>query len=266
MAYQQGPPGQPPNYGPPNYGPPGYGPPPGYGYPPPPPPGRSPLFWIFVVGLPVAVLFGCTAAVVLIGTPTSYTTSSRPPSAQASPTNGVLVDPYTAPVTQGTAPAVETQQPVQPSQVPPVDPASAKPAPVAVGGTLALQGLDPGLKVDVTVTRVVDRATPASDILKPQAGNRYVAVELQLTNKGQVAYQDAPPNGSSLIDDQGHQYRTAISEVREGVSLTSVTISPGDSRKGVVLFEVPEAVKVVKFQFGLNSGFASQKGEWTIGS
>lgn len=33
MAYQQGPPGQPPSYGPP-----GYGPPPGYGWPPPVPP------------------------------------------------------------------------------------------------------------------------------------------------------------------------------------------------------------------------------------
>jgi hypothetical protein len=58
MAYQQGPPGQPPHYGPP----------PGYGYPSPPPKnGKSPLFWIFVVGLPLAILLSCTAAVAVIG-------------------------------------------------------------------------------------------------------------------------------------------------------------------------------------------------------
>lgn len=142
MAYQQGPPGQPPHYGPP-----GYGPPPGYGYPPPPPPppGRSPLFWIFVVGLPLAVLFGCSAAVILIGTPTTPVTSSQPPAAHNSPTDGVLVDPYTEPPAQETAPAREPQQqPAQPSQ--PAQPVeqSTQPSQSAPAGAGAVLVSDEG--------------------------------------------------------------------------------------------------------------------------
>lgn len=32
----------------------------------------------------------------------------------------------------------------------------------------------------------------------------------------------------------------------------------------MVVFEVPESAKLVKLQFALNSGFADQKGEWTL--
>jgi hypothetical protein len=143
-------------------------------------------------------------------------------------------------------------------------PAETRPAAAAVGAAVALEGTDPGLKVEVTVAKVVDHATPANDIVKPKTGNRYVAVELRLDNKGQAVYDDSPSNGARLIDDQGQQYNSTFGEVREGVLLSAVTVSPGDSRKGVILYEIPESVKLAKFQFALNSGFASQKGEWTI--
>ncbi|MDP9849663.1 hypothetical protein [Streptosporangium lutulentum] len=51
--------------------------------------------------------------------------------------------------------------------------------------------------------------------------------------------------------------------MQEGVSFGgSVTMGAGDSRKGIIVFEVPQAAKISKFQFALNSGFADQKGEW----
>lgn len=257
MAYQQGPPGQPPHYGPP----------PGYGYPhPPPPSGRSPLFWIFVVGLPLVVLFSCTSAVIVLGTTPTSDPSSRPPVAQDSPTDGLLIAPYTTPPAQATAPAVETQQPSQSAPAVETPPANTQPSTAAVGATLVLQGRDPGLKVSGTVTKVFDKATPASDFIKPKTGSRYVAVEVQLANTGQAVYDDAPSNGARLIDDQGQQYSATVGQVREGVAIGgAVTVGVGDSRKGVIVFEVPEAVKPAKFQFGLDSGFADQKGEWAIG-
>lgn len=228
MAYQQGPPGQPPNYGPP----------PGYGYPPPPPPKKSntPII-LMVIGVAAVLLFGgCAALVAVVGS------------------NAPEVVTATAP--QASKP---TQAAKAPTSAPPA-------AAAAVGSAITLQGLDPGLQVEVTVTKVVAPATPGNEFLKPKAGNRYVAVELQLANKGQAVYDDSPSNGAILIDDQGQQYRAGFGEVREGVALTAATIASGDSRKGVIVYEIPEGVKLAKFQFGLNSGFASQKGEWTLGS
>ncbi|UBU09966.1 DUF4352 domain-containing protein [Nonomuraea gerenzanensis] len=134
-----------------------------------------------------------------------------------------------------------------------------------VGGALTLQGTDPALKVSVTLNRVINPATPASDFLKPQSGNKLAAVEITLTNAGQAVYTDAPTTGAWLIDAEGRQYRFSLSNVTEGQSFGgTVTVNAGDSRKGVIVFEVPEAVRLTTFQFGLNYGIASQKGEWTL--
>ncbi|MFC4534723.1 DUF4352 domain-containing protein [Sphaerisporangium dianthi] len=122
----------------------------------------------------------------------------------------------------------------------------------------------PAYRSKVTVTKVTQRATPSNQFLKPKTGNRYVAVELRLANKGRAVYDDAPSNGAKLIDSEGQQYNTTFGEISEGVVLSAVTVSPGDSRKGVLLFEIPASVKPAKFQFGLNSGFADQKGEWIL--
>ncbi|MGW3345419.1 DUF4352 domain-containing protein [Nonomuraea rubra] len=144
-------------------------------------------------------------------------------------------------------------------------PTGQQPATARVGGTLTVQGMDPGLKVSVTVNRVVNPATPASDFLKPKTGNKLVAVEVTLANAGQAVYTDAPTNGAWLIDGQGQQYRSTLSNVTEGQSFGgTVTVNAGDSRKGVIVFEVPEPAVLATFQFGLNSGIASQKGEWTL--
>ncbi|MEV0997988.1 DUF4352 domain-containing protein [Nonomuraea sp. NPDC050202] len=140
-----------------------------------------------------------------------------------------------------------------------------QPATARVGGTLTVQGMDPGLKVSVTVNRVVNPATPASDFLKPKTGNKLVAVEVTLANAGQAVYSDAPTNGAWLIDGQGQQYRSSFSNVTEGQGFGgTVTVNAGDSRKGVIVFEVPEPATLAKFQFGLNSGMAGQKGEWAL--
>ncbi|WP_062429741.1 DUF4352 domain-containing protein [Herbidospora daliensis] len=136
--------------------------------------------------------------------------------------------------------------------------------PVALGSAVTLHGMDSDLQVDATVSQVFDPATPANDFIKPDAGSRWVAVELQLKNTGTAVYSDAPGNGLKLIDTQGQQYSQTFGEVKEGVTLSSITANPGDSRKGVILFEVSKDAELATLQFALNSGFADEKGEWTI--
>ncbi|MEV0160920.1 DUF4352 domain-containing protein [Nonomuraea fuscirosea] len=137
--------------------------------------------------------------------------------------------------------------------------------PVAVGEAVTLAGRTPGLQMSVTVNQLVAAATPASDLLKPKAGAKLVAVQVTLVNTSQAVYGDAPSNGAWLIDTQGQQYRSSVYGVREGQSFGgSTTINAGDSRKGMIVFEVPEGAVPAKFQFALDSGYAEQKGEWTL--
>lgn len=245
--YGQQPPSQPYGNSGPQYG---------YGYQPPtsppPPPRRSnlPLILTLAVGLPLLLLGGCAAVVLVLadsGRDAVVTKADSPN----------MVMPSKVPASS--APPTEQNSP------PPEEEAKEEPSTAAVGSALTLQGMDPELKVTVTVARLVDPATPASDYMKPKSGNKFVAVEVTLENAGQAVYSDAPTNSGILIDGEGQQHRSTFFDVKEGQSFGGMaTINAGDKRKGVIVFEVPEGAKLTKFQFGLNSGFAQQKGEWTL--
>ncbi|MEU4231578.1 DUF4352 domain-containing protein [Nonomuraea sp. NPDC026600] len=242
--YGQSGPQQPYGYG---------GPPPQYGYgyqpptsPPPPPRRNVGLIVLLAVGLPLMLLGGCAALVVVLGD-----TGRDVVVTEADSPNMVL--PSREPASK------------QPTEEATAEAAKKEPSTAAVGGSITLQGTDPGLKMTVTVNQLVNPASPAQDFLKPKSGNKFVAVQVTLANVGQAVYSDAPGNGAMLIDGEGQQYRSTIYEVREGQAFGgSATINADDSRKGMIVFEVPESAKLVKFQFALNSGFADQKGEWTL--
>lgn len=234
------------------YGHTGPQPQPGYGYqpptgPPPPPRRNTGLILLLAIGIPLLLLAGCTAVVLVI----------------ADTGRDAVVTKADSP-TADTTFAVPSSEPA--SSAPAEEPAKREdPSTASVGGSITLQGVDPGLKMKVTVAKVVDQATPAQDFSKPKAGNKFVALEIALENAGQAVYSDSPTNGAMLIDGEGQQFRPTFHDVREGQSFGgTATINTGDSRKGVIVFEVPEGAKLAKFQFALNSGFADQKGEWAL--
>ncbi|WP_440069135.1 DUF4352 domain-containing protein [Streptosporangium sp. OZ121] len=236
------------------YPPPGHGyeqpygqpyPPPGRGYgyaEPPRKPSKGTAFWLLVACAPILLLFGCVAAVVSVSDDTTVTTRKDRPTAA-----------HSAPVAETEA---ETEK--APTQEP-----ESKPSTATVGGTITLRGIESDLQVAVTLEKVVENATPKVDFFKPKDGSRFFAVQLTLKNTGQQAYSDSPSNGAMLIDTEGQQYRSTFGDIQEGVSFAgSVTMSSGDSRKGVIVFEVPKTTKIEKLQFALNSGFADHTGEW----
>ncbi|MEV1167412.1 DUF4352 domain-containing protein [Nonomuraea sp. NPDC049784] len=229
----------------------------GYGYqpptsPPPPPPRRNTgLIVLLAVGIPLLLLGGCAA----VGLVLFDSSKDR------------VVTEADSPVARMPSKQPEANQPpaTEPAQQQPQEQPRQEPPAATVGGAITLEGTDPGLKMTVTLTKVINPATPAQDFMKPKTGNKFVALEITLANAGQAVYSDSPTNGAMLIDGEGQQYRTTLFDVREGQSFGgSATINTGDSRKGVLVFEVPEGAKLAKLQFALNSGFAQQKGEWTL--
>ncbi|MGW0806151.1 DUF4352 domain-containing protein [Nonomuraea sp. NPDC002799] len=247
MSYPQQPPGQQPPRGH------GHGPPPpqqAHGYRPAPSSNLS-VILLLVIGLPL-LLLGGGGAVFLVLTDGASGVSAEHGDLLKAVANG---DPPSQTQPSQTQPSQTQPSPTQPSQT----------QPAKVGETVALQGREPGLKVAVTVNQVVSPATPANTFTKPQAGRRFVAVQITLTNQGAALYSDSPSNGAWLIDGEGQQHRASIAYVTEGESFGgSATINTGDSRKGMLVFEVPEAATAAKLQFALDSGLADQKGEWTL--
>lgn len=144
----------------------------------------------------------------------------------------------------------------------PAETASAAPQTAKVGDTITLTGDDPGLKVAVKLNKVLDPAEPADEFFKPKDGERYYAVELIVKNVGTAVYQDSPSNGAVIVDAEGQQYNPTIVDVKGGVAFSSVTVTPGKIRKGLIAFAIPKGAEIDTFQMGLNSGFATQKGEW----
>jgi len=143
-------------------------------------------------------------------------------------------------------------------------PPRPEPTPAGVGSSIALRGND-GEAVRVTVVELVDPAPPRDRFSQPDTGFRLVAVQLQLENIGQTPYQDAPSNGANLIDAKGQQYSHTFRQVSPGQTLGGThTISPGDSRLGYVVFDLPESAEAAKLQYALNSGYARHVGEWKL--
>ncbi|MET8863085.1 DUF4352 domain-containing protein [Nonomuraea sp. NPDC004580] len=253
-------------YPPPTYHRPAYGPPPATRD------DNLPLIVLFVVGLPM-LLFGGGAALALVLTDTG---------GGPSPSSATMVMPSREPLAdaQETTPAQTGPAQTDPAQTDPAqtDPARPDPAqtqagqplqqqtgPAGLGGSITLQSIDPALQLSATVSRVIDPATPATEFVKPAAGSKLVAVEMTFTNTGQAQFTDSPLLSAWLIDHENRQYRPSVKQIGEGQDFgATVSISGGDSRMGVVVFEVPQAARAAKLQYAINAGLGSQKAEWTL--
>ncbi|MFF4369642.1 DUF4352 domain-containing protein [Streptomyces sp. NPDC001594] len=155
-----------------------------------------------------------------------------------------------------------------PSPTVPAPAAPSKPAPgkvAAVGDTVTLKGNGDGEQLAVTIKKWADPAQSADDFMKPQDGKRWVAAQFELVNTGTAVYNDSPSNGTQVADAEGQQFHTTFGEITAGPAMTSAAkASPGGKVLGWIVYEVPKDSKIVKVQFAMNSGFASQTGEWII--
>ncbi|WKD36518.1 DUF4352 domain-containing protein [Streptomyces xanthophaeus] len=135
-----------------------------------------------------------------------------------------------------------------------------------IGSTLTLKGNGDGEQIAVTVKKWVDPATSKDEYTKPQDGSKYVAAQLELVNTGTVPYDDSPSNGAKVADAEGQQFNSTMTMgITAGPELPSgVKIAPGGKALGYIVFEVPKESKVALLHFSLNSGFASQTGQWTV--
>jgi hypothetical protein len=140
-----------------------------------------------------------------------------------------------------------------------------KPKAAKIGDTITVKGMEDGEQLDVTVKKIDDPAKPKDEFFSPEAGNRWIGVQFELVNTGSKVYDDSPGNGTQVADSEGQRFSGVFADIKAGPSMaSSVKLAPGDKALGWLVFEAPKASKIATVQFGMNSGFSDQTGQWKL--
>lgn len=117
---------------------------------------------------------------------------------------------------------------------------------------------------DVTVTNVIDPAAVGS--FGPPAGDRFVAVELEVKNTGTTSLSPTPIFDATLVDQAGQSYTPVVNGTPSCQDFSgSLSVDPGTSASGCVLFEVPTSGAPAKFQYvSKEAGANVQRAEWSL--
>ncbi|MFJ2752034.1 hypothetical protein [Streptomyces sp. NPDC087297] len=137
-------------------------------------------------------------------------------------------------------------------------------APGGSGETISLAGSEPGARLDVTLTQVVDPATPAGPV-GPTDPDRLVATRFRLENTGTTVYRDSPAPATHLLDADGRRFTGINLPTTAGPSFpAAVTLDPGATAEGFVTFRIPAGAEPAAVQFALDAGLADDVGQWSL--
>ncbi|MFF4159831.1 DUF4352 domain-containing protein [Streptomyces sp. NPDC001678] len=132
------------------------------------------------------------------------------------------------------------------------------------GNTVTIKAKN-GAQLAVTVKNFADPAQSDNKFMKPAAGKRWVAVQLEIVNTGKEVYDDSPANGVKVTDEAGQAYTHSIGSTTAGANMpATVKLTAGQKALGYVVVSMPETAKVKTISFTPDSGFAKETAEWTI--
>jgi hypothetical protein len=146
---------------------------------------------------------------------------------------------------------------VSPIASPQVLPAST------IGGTVTVRGKLPGESLQVQVVSIMDPAS--SSVIQPDAGNRFVGIQLAVKNVGTSTYHDSPSNGTALFSTDGQR---SLADVLDAVqpALGTLTLAPGATASGFITFQVAATATLARFNLTLDLGFGPETGTWSLGT
>lgn len=134
---------------------------------------------------------------------------------------------------------------------------AATPSPVSVATAVSIHDFF-GDVLSVSAAQIVDPATAASGSGLPDAGYRFVAVELNLANQSTTNTIEGNANYSTTaIGSDGQTYTADYGTVSECTNFTygDFELPPSNSATGCVVFELPTDVTIETIHFSLASGY-----------
>jgi hypothetical protein len=134
-----------------------------------------------------------------------------------------------------------------------------------VGSTVAVSDGSGG-KANVTLSQVIDPASGADQFTTPDAGKRFVGVELTIANTGSKSLSDDANSTTSVQGSDNQSYTADFSNISECTNFNagSYTLAPGASVTGCVTFQVPTAVTVKQIQFQPTGFTGGVTGQWQV--
>ena len=214
--------------------------------PPPPPPARGggPPWWVWTLAaLGVIAPIGAFIAIIAVGVSNSNDSASTG------------LQPFTPTLTSSTT--------TSPTTTPYRPPHSSTSGPAAPGESLRVATRDGAVRV--AVEGVIDPVPQGGYYRGPRAGTRWVGVRLRIANVGTSTYRDDIANDVRLIAG-GKTLRTdsALPGTCD-IFPVEITLIPGQSKTGCVLFEVPTDARSQQLRFASESYFGPELATFTLG-
>lgn len=159
---------------------------------------------------------------------------------------------------------VSNQQSEAQGEPPEEDPTSesSEAAVAALGDTISF-GSNQRTTLEVTVDDVVVPLRTDDALETPEPGNQFVGVQITMTAV-EESYNGMPSVGASLVDSSGAAHESEVLVTGECADVAQETrISPGDSRRVCIPFQIPEDTDPDKFQLSLNPS-SDAFAEWTL--
>jgi hypothetical protein len=142
-------------------------------------------------------------------------------------------------------------------------PITTTPTPMPVGAAVGVHDFTDD-ELSVTVSQVIDPATAAQGSGLPDAGTRFVAVELSLADETGGSISGDANYSTTVEGSDGKTYTAEIGGVSECSNFTLGTFQlsgVGTNQAGCVVFELPSAVSVATINFSLAPGYLDSA-EW----
>lgn len=134
----------------------------------------------------------------------------------------------------------------------------------AIGATQQVQDMNKNT-LAVTIAQLIDPATGTDEFNQPNAGYRFVAVDMGLSNQSTGTISDDANVDVDVIGTDNQAYPADFDSVAEctNFSYGEFTLLPGGTESGCVVFQLPSGVNAKLVQFSLGYGYLDVA-QWTV--
>jgi hypothetical protein len=218
--------------------------------------------WYLARAMWVRIVIAVVAVFVVLAIVGSFTAEDEVTDQAAAPSPAPTSDVAADARDQPTA-TPATVADVTPSPVPSATPAPTPPSAPQLRDTASLQ---PGSQIKVgglviTLNQIIDPFTSANQFSRPAAGERFVVIDVTLTNDADRPYSFNTLFDWKLQDDQSFTHDADIGVLTDPFLGTGTLQVKGDTSRGFVGFSIPTGVAIRNIQF--NSLTSTNQGLFT---
>jgi hypothetical protein len=133
-----------------------------------------------------------------------------------------------------------------------------------LGSTLAVSDSS-GTQLEVTLQKVIDPASGASQYSKAASGKHFVGIKLQIKNKASATYQNNANNETTITLSGGKTLHANYNPIANCGNFDNgqITLKSGAASTGCVTFQVPNGQKVIQVGYR-NTVFPGKNADWQI--